>query len=644
MESEGSDNDSLMQVDEAELIEEYDALEWHDKSCTAPVEKTNVHAASALCHACRDLLSGSKDFQTYYKHYYYLSSLRTAADRGCYLCSQARNKIDKETQNHQPLKVLRLIAEIYPTSEKSDDLDRIAIEGHQIERSSQSLANCVLANAWLSTCTTEHKKCNVLHTLQDWSPTRLINVRGVRSGDEKISLVQGKDRLSHLRYMTLSHCWGSQPFLKLTQSNLRQLQEYIPISKLPKTFQDAVMVTAIWFQCDYLWIDSLCIIQDSAEDWQNESAEMRHIYKSAWLNIAATGAKDSSYGLFFNRDPSLVSSGLALVDWEADMPKGACRFFSSDLWADGVSRAPVNRRAWVVQERVLARRNLHFGSQSLFFECHELEACETFPSGVPNYSNRLLDNGFKVVSKHDPGEDEAAIAPFLRSWQKISTKYMNCALTFASDKMIALSGVADEFRSVCNKPYVAGLFDNGFLIEQLMWQRTGGQQMSGQPATRSSVYRAPSWSWLSLDARISCPVMFESSQIEILQVKIDLINERNPTGPVRQGILSIRGQLKLIYLQATSGARKGFDVTDEVGARIGRMRVNFDTESDKEIQVYCMPVRMIPGDMLEGLLLLPSKRSHTELTRVAYFDSKDTGLIEHLAQTQAVETVDFKIV
>lgn len=120
MESEGSDNDSLMQVDEAELIEEYDALEWHDKSCTAPVEKTNVHAASALCHACRDLLSGSKDFQTYYKHYYYLSSLRTAADRGCYLCSQARNKIDKETQNHQPLKVLRLIAEIYPTSEKSD--------------------------------------------------------------------------------------------------------------------------------------------------------------------------------------------------------------------------------------------------------------------------------------------------------------------------------------------------------------------------------------------------------------------------------------------------------------------------------------------------------------------------------------------
>ena len=526
----------------------------------------------------------------------------------------------------------------------SPDFDQAAIEGHQIERRSESRANCVLANQWLSSCTTEHKKCNVLQNLQQWSPTRLIKVRGVRSGANIVSLVEGTGKPLHLRYVTLSHCWGSQPFLKLTQSNIAQLKKSISISELPKTFQDAVMVTAIWFQCDYLWIDSLCIIQDSADDWQNESAEMRYIYKSAWLNLAATGARDSSYGFFFDRDPLLVSSGLALVDWEADMPKGACRFFSSDLWADGVSVAPLNRRAWVVQERFLARRNLHFGSESLFFECHELEACETFPSGVPNYFHRLLDNDFKIVSKHDRGDDEAATASFLRSWQKIITRYMNCSLTFTSDKMIAISGVADEFRSLGNTAYVAGLFDNGFLTEQLMWQRTGGQQMSGQPATRSSVYRAPSWSWLSLDARISCPVIFGSSQIKILQVKVELINERNPTGPVKQGILSVKGQLKLIYLQATSDARKGFDVTDEFGAWIGRMIVNFDTESEKKTQVYCVPVRMIHGDMLEGLLLRPSGQSQTEFTRVAYFASKETGFIEHLMQTRAMETAEFTIV
>ena len=130
MESSGSDNDSVMQVDEAELIEEYDASAWHDRSCTEPVEETYIHSASALCHACRDLLSGSKVFQTYYKHYYYLSSLRTAADRGCHLCSLARDKIDRETQNHQPSKVLRLIAEIYPLSREEPDGNAFQIWFH----------------------------------------------------------------------------------------------------------------------------------------------------------------------------------------------------------------------------------------------------------------------------------------------------------------------------------------------------------------------------------------------------------------------------------------------------------------------------------------------------------------------------------
>lgn len=484
----------------------------------------------------------------------------------------------------------------------------------------------------------------MMNTRQDWSPTRLVNVRGVRSGAESVSLVESTGKPSHLRYMTLSHCWGSQPFLKLTQSNIGQLKDSIAISRLPKTFQDAVMVTAIWFQCDYLWIDSLCIIQDSADDWQIESSEMRHVYKSAWLNIAATGARDSSYGLFFDRNPSLVSSGLASVDWKADMPKGACRFFTGDIWAGGVSRAPLNRRAWVVQERFLARRNLHFGSDSLFFECHELEACETFPGGVPDYFHRLLDNDFKVISQHGSGDNEAAVAPFLRSWQKIITKYMNCGLTFASDKMIALAGVADEFQSLSDKAYVAGLFDNGFLTQQLMWQRCGSQQMSGLPASRSPAYRAPSWSWLSLDARISCPVMFEPSYIEILQVRVEPINHRNPTGPVKQAVLTIKGQLIRVQIQAKSDARRGFEVANEANTRIGRMRVNFDTESERETRVYCMPVRIIHGDMLEGLLLMPSKQRHMEFTRVAYFDSKDASLIQHLARTRAVETVDFTFV
>ena len=142
-----------------------------------------------------------------------------------------------------------------------------------------------------------HEGCNYAETRQSWLPTRLLDRSAVKNKQNSINIVEGTIRPQQLRYMTLSHCWGSGTFLKLTQANATKLKNSIIVSDLPKTFQDAVMVAAIWFQCEYLWIDSLCIIQDSTEDWRKESAAMRHVYKNAWLNIAATAAKNASQGL-----------------------------------------------------------------------------------------------------------------------------------------------------------------------------------------------------------------------------------------------------------------------------------------------------------------------------------------------------------
>lgn len=489
----------------------------------------------------------------------------------------------------------------------------------------------------------EHESCNHSKTRQSWTPTRLLDVGAVRTTQSSISLVEGSSKPSDLEYMTLSHCWGSKPFLTLTQTNIERLKNHILITELPKTFQDAVIVAATWFECDYLWIDSLCIIQDSAEDWQKESAEMRHIYKNAWLNIAATGAADSSCGLFFDRHPSTVSSGFIPVYWEGEMPKGTFLFFLSDMWAAGVSRAPLNRRAWVVQERFLARRNLHFGSESIFYECHEMEACEAFPGGLPEPCQKRLVNGFKGVSQPTNQKNGDRIASFLRSWQKVVSAYMDCDLTYASDKMIALSGIADEFRNISNDVYVAGLFNNGFLTEQLLWQVVG-KQVSGQHSARPYIHRAPSWSWLSLDARITCPLIFNPSFIEILRVDIGLLNERNPTGQVKQGVLSIRGQLKRISLQKISNTRAGFNIFDEDNNGMGGLRVNFDTEANRPILVYCMPVRICYGDTMEGLLLLPTGKKQMEFNRVAHFKSDDAVILQQLAQQRNVERVHFTIV
>jgi Heterokaryon incompatibility protein (HET) len=104
-----------------------------------------------------------------------------------------------------------------------------------------------------------------------------------------------------LEYAALSHRWGGSVPLILTTSLLSEFEKGIQISKLPRTFRDAVTVTR-QPGLDYLWIDSLCIIQDSVKDWENESSMMSKVYSRCYVNIAATHSRNSAGGLFVDRD------------------------------------------------------------------------------------------------------------------------------------------------------------------------------------------------------------------------------------------------------------------------------------------------------------------------------------------------------
>ena len=116
MGSSSYDHDSFMKVDDSELFEEYDDSVWHDKDCLRPFEESGGILCSKLCHACQSLFSGCKEKQKQYEHYYRLSALQSTAERGCQLCTLVRSKVDRETKNHRPSEVLRLIFEIYQAS------------------------------------------------------------------------------------------------------------------------------------------------------------------------------------------------------------------------------------------------------------------------------------------------------------------------------------------------------------------------------------------------------------------------------------------------------------------------------------------------------------------------------------------------
>ena len=186
-------------------------------------------------------------------------------------------------------------------------------------------------------------------------PTRVLAIceDGTRPS---VRLVETRGRGG--RYIALSHCWGStgnRP-LRTTARNLESHQDGIPFENLPKTFQDCVEFS----QCmgiRYVWIDSLCIIQDDHQDWLSEAAKMRDVYKNAALVVGASGAKDSTEGLFItNRPRGRIFRLPYRVNGKIQGTFNMTQLYGQwDLFT-----GPLEKRAWTLQERYLARHFLAF--------------------------------------------------------------------------------------------------------------------------------------------------------------------------------------------------------------------------------------------------------------------------------------------
>ena len=120
--------------------------------------------------------------------------------------------------------------------------------------------------------------------------------------------------LPNIPYASLSHCWGQIPLLRLTRATVSEMKRGMSISSLPKPFQDALTVTK-YFSISHIWINSLCILQDSIQDWQQESMKMREVYTYADFNIAATAAAQGKDGCFFDRPVSRFKPWTVKPDW-----------------------------------------------------------------------------------------------------------------------------------------------------------------------------------------------------------------------------------------------------------------------------------------------------------------------------------------
>lgn len=411
--------------------------------------------------------------------------------------------------------------------------------------STSSQASWARATSSYTQCRNHHETCNAKRGRSSFLPTRILDLS---SNDKQIRLVAGEKGVCH-DYATLSHRWGGSDIIRLRMDNMAQFQKGIDINDLPLTFKDAIEVAR---QLDilYLWIDSLCIIQDDSTDWQAESALMGEVYSNGVLNIMATACENSHQGLYRDRDPRELRHCSFKASWTAIKEKHLI-VLDNNLWEDLITRAPLNERGWVLQERILAPRTLHFAENQLAWECRTMEACEMYPDRLPRHLENLesrvkfidLDTYWQSLSSWttwDPSNHAG-----YHVWSDIVRLYSGTQLTKEADRLVAISGLAKRMRSILSDKYLAGLWA-GQLPYQLVWHITT-LRIDGGTGRRVENYRAPSWTWASVDGEVRIPMIERGanaeSLIEIEEAKITPLSGIDDTAEVIDGYIRLKGHL-----------------------------------------------------------------------------------------------------
>jgi hypothetical protein len=415
-------------------------------------------------------------------------------------------------------------------------------------------------------------------------PTRLIELGSVNSPTVKLIVTSNASHPNgdnstepEGQYVTLSHCWGNTGHhFCLKESNLDVFQRSgIPLKELPRTFQNAIdFARRLSSNVKYIWIDSLCIIQGNKADWLHESTQMYQVYRNSYCNISATAAKNSSRGLYAERDPQHLWGEEVNFNTEDVLRVGAdlqrsrepqghealiqrCNIVDPSLWQRKVDSAPVNTRAWVLQERLLAPRVLHFCEDQIAWECRELDASESASTGIARdeLKNGTIRDRVRLKSlvalEYGPKRTSSSEADFAfqahENWKLITERYSLTNLTQAKDKLIALAGIAEQMSTQIGAPYVAGMWRNKYFASQLLWRVE--PQFKNQeflyPSRRPKVYRAPSFSWAAIDAPqgIHCGETQEEGKLLIKVTEVDVHPEPQPNS--KFGLVKEGGYIKL---------------------------------------------------------------------------------------------------
>lgn len=345
-----------------------------------------------------------------------------------------------------------------------------------------------VAETWLRTCLAKHPLC-----AEHDDSARIVQPARLLSLGDTIKLVNASAAQGQ-EYVTLSHCWGNPtlvPRLKFETED--ELRRGVAIDFLPKTFRDAVVITRrLGYR--YLWIDSLCIIQDSPADWEDQAKIMALIYANSVFTIAALKSPGSYHGCFTDERNPL---GLRPLEVE-DLGLSVFSSVAGELWqaevnTSGYGASPLYTRAWVVQERLSSPRTLLYGSNGIYWECRCAQASESHYLDVAWDSPRNKKTWLQKLEREDS---------WMEHWIDLVNTYSSCDLTMKSDKIIAVTGLISEIerRSNSHKRCILGLWSDD-LPEMLLWRRRRNDINAPTDKIGRLQNDMPTWTWASVEGR-----------------------------------------------------------------------------------------------------------------------------------------------
>ncbi|RDW64713.1 hypothetical protein BP6252_10364 [Coleophoma cylindrospora] len=354
-------------------------------------------------------------------------------------------------------------------------------------------------------------------------PTRVIDV------DQLCLHVSSPEETGE--YACLSYCWGGPQEVLTTRANLESNKTALPFHSLPPTLQDAIHVTRT-LGMRYLWIDALCIVQDSAADKAVEITKMGSIYQNASVTIAAARAAKVSEGFLH---PRPADDGFKLPFYVDPETAGHVTLLPME---DAFKPTdPLSMRAWVLQETLLSRRQIVYSEREIIWRTQGNQY-QTVVASPRSYASVMEDIPMNLFSPAHRAEFPSArefTASCIASWSAIVTDFTQRGITVADDRLPAISGVAAVLQRSWKDRYVVGMWEST-LAMHLAWRSTDGS------LARPPQYRAPSWSWAAVDA----PVKFmevESSHVEILSCEVEPQSPLAPLGSAKSGQLHVRAKL-----------------------------------------------------------------------------------------------------